>query len=232
MADKAVINRIKKLLALAKDNASKNEATAAALRAQQLIAEYDVSKEELHEDEQEEITEVNSGNIKGNPWSKALATTIADNFRCRYYLHSNGRRSWVTRRVTKSSENVVFIGYDTDANAATVTFDRLFEMGNRLADAECRAARAKYGTAQGVRNSFLLGFVEGIRKELEKQCVALMLVRPKAVDDYTEQRTAGFRSSSYTVRSANDATSYDNGVGAGRDSVRSARLGGQKALTA
>lgn len=232
MADKNIIDRIKKLLALAKGNTNAAEATAAALKAQKLIADYDVSKAELHEDEPEEIVEITSGEIKGKPWSKRLAHVIADNFRCQHFYNWSGHRSYWTGRATKESETVTFVGYDTDAEAATVTFNRLFEIGNRLADAECRKARRERGTAHGVRNSFLLGFVEGIRKELEKQCVALMLVRPKAVDDYYEERTAGFSSTRSTVRNAYAGASYDNGVTAGRDSVRSARLKGQAALTA
>lgn len=232
MADKSIIDRIKKLLALAKGNTNAAEATAAALKAQKLIADYDVSKAELHEDEPEEIAEVVSDEIKGKPWGKRLANVIADNFRCQHFYNWSGHRSVWTGRATKESETVTFVGYDTDAEAATVTFNRLFEIGNRLADAECRKARRERGTAYGVRNSFLLGFVEGIRKELEKQCVALMLVRPKAVDDYYEERTAGFSSTRSTVRNAYAGASYDSGVTAGRDSVRSARLKGQAALTA
>ena len=232
MADKKIIDRIKKLLALAKDNADAAEATAAALMAQKLIAKHDVSKDELHEGEPEEIAEVVSGEIKGKPWGKRLASVIADNFRCQHFYNWSGSRSHWTGRARKESETVTFVGYDTDAEAATVTFNRLFEIGNRLADAECRRARREKGTAYGVRNSFLLGLVEGIKRELEKQCVALMLVRPKAVDAYYEMRTAGFSSSRSTVRNAYAGASYDNGVSAGRDSVRSARLKGQAALTA
>ena len=233
MADQKIIDRIKKLLALAKDNVNAAEATAAALKAQKLIAEYDVSKVDLYGEKRDEITEVyNEHNIKNNPWGKRLAWAIADNFRCRWYTHYEGSKSYWTGRTTKTSENVVFMGYETDAQAAKVTYDRLYEIGLKLANRECRLARERYGTAQGVKNSFLLGYVDGIRKELEKQCEALVLVRPKAVDDYANERTRGFAKGSSTVRNAYDNGSYNSGKRAGRDSVRSARLGGQAALTA
>ena len=232
MAEKNIIDRIRKLLALAKGNTNVAEATAAALKAQKLIADYDVSKSELYADEPENITEVEGGEIKGNPWGRRLAKAIADNFRCKNYYSQTGTKSYWTGRVTVDSERVVFVGYETDAEAATVTFNRLFEIGGKLAAAECRKARNERGTASGVKNSFLLGFVKGIRKELEKQSQALILVRPKAVDDYYDEVTEGCSSSSSSVRNAYYGDAYDSGLAAGRDSVRSARLEGQAALTA
>lgn len=233
MADKSIIDRIKKLLALAKGNTNAAEATAAALKAQKLIADYDVSKADLYEDEPEDIRSVTNGNsIKGNPWARRLAHAIADNFRCRWYMDRSGTRDMRTRRVTIDDIHVVFVGYETDAEAATVTYDRLYEIGNKLANAEVRRSRREQGTACGVKNSFLLGYVDGIRKELEKQSMALILVRPKAVDDFYEELSSDFTTSHSSVRNAHYGSAYDNGRQAGRDSVRSARLKGQAALTA
>lgn len=232
MADKKIIDRIKKLLALAKGNENAAEATAAALMAQKLIAEHDVSKAELHEDEPENLVEVRSeSDTNSNPWGIKLAHAIADNFRCRMYLHSTSEfdhRVWRT----KTCRNIVFMGYDTDAEAAKVTFDRLYKIGNRLANAECRRERERWGSAAGVRNSYLTGFTKGIQDELEKQCVALMLVRPQAVDDFADEVTSSFKTVRTRVRNSNDRAAYDSGRAAGRESVRSARLGGQAALTA
>lgn len=233
MADKSIIDRIKKLLALAKGNTNAAEATAAALKAQKLIADYDVSKAELHEDEPENLVEITSeSNTHSNPWGVKLANVIADNFRCRLYLHTTtaGYDYWTRRKDT--SRNIVFMGYDTDAEAAKITFDRLYEIGNRLANAACRRERERWGSAVGVRNSFLMGFVKGIQDELEKQCVALMLVRPQAVDDFADEVTSSFRTVHTRVRNSDDRAAYNSGREAGRDSVRSARLKGQAALTA
>ena len=232
MANKSIIERIKKLLALAKDNPNAAEATAAALKAQKLIAEHDVSKAELHENEPENLVEVKSeSDTHGKPWGVALASAIADNFRCRLYLNSTRDYDHWTGR-SKSHRHIVFMGYDTDAEAAKVTFDRLYEIGNRLANAACRKERERWGSASGVRNSYLLGFVRGIKDELEKQSVALVLVRPKAVDDFADEVTAGFKKSRTRVRNTGDRAAYNSGREAGRDSVRSARMKGQAALTA
>lgn len=238
MAREQTINRIKKLLALAKDNANMAEATAAALKAQKLIADNDVSKDELYEKEPENIGKVEGRDIVGKPWAVYLARAIADNFRCQHYFTEGGYRGW-SGRVKKTSRKPVFVGYETDAEAARITFDRLYEIGERLADAECRRAKRLYGTTAGVRNSFLVGdgrstgYIGGIRSELEKQSKELMLVRPKAVDDFYEDMSKGFGQMHSSIRSQGySQDSANRGYDAGRDSLRSARMGGQLALEA
>ena len=51
----SVIEKIKKLLALASDNPSVTEAAAAALKAQKLIADNDIKDYELHEVQTKEV---------------------------------------------------------------------------------------------------------------------------------------------------------------------------------
>lgn len=236
MARENIIARIKKLLALASDNPSASEATAAALMAQKLIVDNDVSKDELYEDEPEEISEVEGANVIGKPWAMQLAQVIADNFRCQHFYNSKMQRTYWGRKRT-NSRKPVFVGYETDAEAARVTFDKLYEIGERLADAECRRQRSLYGTAAGVRNSFLVGdgtngYVGGIRSELEKQSRELMLVRRKEVDDYYDERTAGCSSLRSNIRGSYDGEAASRGYEAGRDSLRSARIAGRAALGA
>lgn len=224
-----IIEKIKKLLDLAADNPSEEEATAAALMAQRLIAKHDVQDIELLDKAPEDITELKSTDWHGNPWAVRLGHAIADNFRCQLYLNASGYKTW-SGRVRKTNEYIVFMGFQTDAEAATATFDRLYEIGAKLANAEVRKARSMYGTAAGVKNSFLVGFVDGIRSELEKQATALMIVTPQAVNDYATERSAGMRGCRKAVRGAYSGAAYDRGQEAGRDAMRGGRLSGQKAL--
>lgn len=229
MADKKVIARVKKLLALASNNPSAAEAARAALMAQKIIADYDLKKSDLYDDEPDIITEIKSGTFSGNLWAGRLAMAIADNFRCKSYrIHQQGCG------YVKAENLMVFVGYETDAQAALVTFERLFDIGNRLANREANEFRRIYGSAAGVRDSFLLGdnrcdgFVNGIRKELERQSHELMLVRPAAVDDYyaniTGLRKSRSRRRSYVENAAR------HGYDAGRDALRQTRMQGQLAL--
>lgn len=221
------IKRIKKLLALAADNPSPVEAAAAALKAQRLIAEHSVGEGELYERDDDEVAEAASAEFRRNMWSLELAQAISDGFRCRCYRSSERYRDGLHHRM-------VFVGHATDAQAAAVTFDRLLELGNRLADGEARAAREEFGSARGVRDSFLTGggrggYVGGIRSELERQSHELMLVRAKEVDDYYEGISRGFGTvSRRPYRYVEDYS--ERGYAAGRDALRSTRLGGQGAL--
>lgn len=224
MSRESTIERIKKLLELAANNPSEAEATAAALAAQRLIAQHDVRDEELMQTADEVIAEIKSGNYKGNPWAVMLAHAIADNFRCRLYLQANGNRDWFTGRLHKTAERVVFMGRETDATAATETFNKLFEIGNKLAAKEVREHLKMYGTSRGVKNSYLIGYVDGIRGELETQCKALALVCPQEVKDYAAERTNGMRGTSTSLRGGYDGGSYERGKVAGRDTMRAGSI--------
>jgi hypothetical protein len=224
MSRENTIERIKKLLELAANNPSEAEATAAALAAQRLIAQHDVRDEELMQTAEEVIAEIESGNFKGNPWAIMLAHAIVDNFRCRMYLTANGYRNWYSGRMCKTDQRVVFMGRETDATAATETFNRLFEIGNKLAAREAREQLRLYGTARGVKNSFLLGYVDGIKGELEAQCMALALFCPKEVSDYADERTSNMASTTSHIRNGGDGYSYGRGKVAGRDTMRAGSI--------
>ena len=103
-----------------------------------------------------------------------------------------------------------------------MTYEKLAEVGERLAKDECSRYRRLHGSARGVRNSFLLGYVHGVRAELEKQCQALMLVRPKAVVDYYDALDLG---KGRSRRFAHVADASEAGEAAGREAVRAGRIG-------
>ena len=215
-----VISKIRKLLALADGNANRNEAVAAALKAQKLIAEHDIEAYEIAGEEarREPVDIATDGYMRG-VWREWLACTVADNFRCKSYQHNTRKR-----RGTLTHE-VHFVGYDLDANAARLTYEKLVEVGERLALEECRRSRRALGHARGVKNDFLYGFVKGVRAELEKQCQALMLVCPAEVQEYfdgLDLRNAGKTKVKRTG-------ARERGEHAGRDAVRSGRIGASDA---
>ncbi len=195
-----IIDRIKKLFALAGNNPSTQEAKAAALKAQELIAEYDVKQSELLEDV-EEIIESSCYVGKGNKWKYLLANAIAKNFRCKCFSSNN--------------EKFVFCGHATDSAVAKETFEFLFNQNVKLSRAQAYKARKKNGTAYGVARSFSLGFVSGVKEVLDRQSTALMLVVPEDVEEEFKVRTKGFTTTKRRYSYSN-ASSYDNGVYAGR----------------
>lgn len=202
-----IIDKIRKVLELSKNNPSKEEAEAAALKAQKMLAEYHIEMADIESVSAiEEITEVQYYTGTGNKWKYSLASTIASNFRCCLYV------------INKSY--VVFYGYETDAQVAKEVFENLFNLGKRLAGKEYDTYKRKYGTAPGVMNTFYVGFVDGIRSVLEKQCTALVLVVPQLVKDNFKEVTKGTSQIRSSLR-YNSAMSgvYDRGYNSGRDAI-------------
>lgn len=210
---KDIIEKIKKILALAENNPNENEAVAAALKAQKLMAKFHIEEQELGE----EITEKNIDKLecvvngKSQKWKLQLASVLANNFRCRIYL-ING--------------NVTFYGYEEDIKICSEVFYSLYNIGVKLSDKAKREARKENGTATGVRNTFCYGFVQGIKSELEKQCTALMIVVPKEVNDSYTEMTKGFSQKKTSIRISSNKRIYDKGFQSGKDAIRSRGIEG------
>lgn len=211
-----IIEKIKKLLALSKNNTSQEEAISASLKAQKLIADYDVKDSEINGScKQQVVVTIESETYKGKQWRNSLAYVIAKNFRCRAYLspihHSKHN---VTNRIK-------FVGYEYDAEAALLVYNKMTEIGESLAREACREYKSRYGTCAGVKNTFLIGFVSGIDFELTKQCEALMLVTPKEVEAVVAN--IGLTTSKFYIdRPVIDAS--EEGYDAGKNAIRKSRI--------
>lgn len=119
-SNEKIIEKIKKVLELSKNNPSVEESQSAALKAQRLMAEYHISMTEIEAIEDvENIVEEKIDIGTGNKWKYTLSAIVADNFRCKYFYYG------------KSS--VVFYGYEKDAEIAVMTFKMLFTVGNKEA---------------------------------------------------------------------------------------------------
>lgn len=114
----------------------------------------------------------------GNKWKYELASVVARNYCCKVYY--------------KGSERIIFYGYKSDIIIARRMFSYLFEVGCRLARTYSAAERERRGCAEGVYNSYCLGFIEGVKSQLEKQCTALALVVPVKVEEEYKEMSAGW----------------------------------------
>lgn len=204
-----VLSQVKKLLALAGNNPSEAEASAAALKAQELIAKYNLTVSE-----EETIDMSESAFVTGvdKSWKYGLADIIDRNFRCRHY--------WIGRR------QVVFFGYKQDTLVAREVFEFLFKICERNARRECRISYQKYGTEKGVYFSYTRGFIEGVHQKLAAQCTALMIITPKEVHDKYEEhcKEMGAKkrtSSSNDGRKGFSHNHYNQGITDGRLAMNS-----------
>lgn len=216
-----IIEKIKKVLELSKNNPSEEEAKAAALKAQRLMAEYHISMVDIDATENiQEISEMAVDVGTGNKWKYTLAGIVAKNFRCRHFLYGK--------------ERIVFYGYKVDTEIAAETFKFLYSTGNKssvnyynkLRNKAKREYRRFDGS--GIKNAYLIGFLDGISEVLEKQCTALMIVVPKEVNEkYAERTSKGFRTVSRKPLSATSAyasQARNEGRIAGRSTIDSRKI--------
>ena len=220
----SAIEMIRKLFNVTEANgATEGEAINAALAAQRLIVKHGIEGWELAE-EGERIEEVEASRAKA--WQTSLAGIIADNFRCKVYVRSSYRPG--ARRASKS---VVFYGYRADAEAASLVYERLSRIGEKIGRHYASRRAQLMGIREGrevsaseVFNAWAAAFVLGINDELAKQSHELMIVCPKAVSDAFEQMSAGWGRERNRSRYHGDRATAEAGRRTGRDSVRSGRI--------
>ena len=221
MADmKKIVEKISNLLDLAGNNPNENEALAAALKAQELMAKYHIELAEVtrNRGEQEEIVteRCHADKMSGmSKWKRTLAHIIAENFCCKTYL--------------VGMKDVAFYGYQQDAQIAKQVFMFLFETGNRLARRQYNKAKKEGRYTKYVQNTYLMGFCAGIKEVLGKQCTALMVVVPQEVNDAYAVMAQNFRTIHNRIRADNSGSDYEQGVRDGKDTVSAKMLEGKSA---
>ena len=211
-----ILNKIKNLLDLANNKPNENEAIAAALKAQELMAKYNIELDQL-EDKKEtrEIVEEiyhQSDKHEMRKWKIGLADIIAQNFRCKVYF--------------MNKKDVVFYGYKEDAKIALNVFTYLYEIGNKFAVRYYNKCKKEGEETRGVMNTYLVGFKDGVAEVLEKQCTALMIVTPKEVTESFEEMTSGWKTIKSTLRLSGDTSAYSNGKSDGRDMATARNIEG------
>lgn len=178
-----VLEKVRKILALSEkgSNNSDAEAEAALLKAQELMAKYNISIEQVTE----ATTEIKYAHETcTHKWDmgfrKDLAPIIATNFRCHFYLRG---------------KNIVFVGRDFDARIAREAFEYAYEFALRGGNKQYNRAYQVGRETRGVFNSYVAGFLVGLRNKLGEQSAALMIITPPDVNKMFDDLTAGWKSS-------------------------------------
>lgn len=195
-----LMEKVKKLLALAGNNPSQDEANAAYLKAQKLIAEYNLNMSECGE-EKEEIITMLATHPNNNGYRTKLAVILARNFRCEVMMHSGV---------------VMFVGYKADVEVCTEVFNHAYKVSRREGQRMERLAKKNGESIHGVFNSYVLGFCDGIKYALDKQCTALMIVVPTEVHDEVQRRSSGKFKGGMKMKGYNNSA-YTSGLVDGRE---------------
>lgn len=169
-----MLEKIRELLNLGDSsrNNSDDEARAAMLKAQELMAKYDISAEEVEGEEEE----VYAHEVCEHKWDYAyripLATVLGKNFRCMVYC---------------SGKKVVFMGHSSDAQICKATFEFAYQFIQRQGNAIYNKKYSMGRPTKGVFNSYAHGFIVGLKEAFDAQCTALAIVTPQdVVDEFNE----------------------------------------------
>ena len=197
-----ILEKIEKLLALAGNNPRENEAISAALKAQELMAKYNIELADLEGKSLEQNIVEETYTPKANchyvrKWRYTLSQIIAKNFCCKTY--------------SINRDAIAFYGYEKDAKIAVEVFKFLFETGNKLANRYYLKCKKEGRDTKGVLNTYLVGFCDGIKEVLDKQCTALMIVVPKEVEEAYTEHSKNFRRINTGLTTSNDGRAYSEG---------------------
>lgn len=169
-ADQKILDRIRRLLAMAKDSSSPNEAAIAARRAQKLMEEYNIENVEsivtdLETDlnlGMESVTEfkvAEGRRAKEVPsWTSQLAVAVARLFDCEVKI---GRDDW-------GNAAIQFYGYKTDLAVAKWTFEFLLEQIRRFNN----EARKQYKGNRALLQDYRLGMIAGVYQVVKEAIAA------------------------------------------------------------
>lgn len=149
----SIIEKIRKLLALAERAGTEHEALVAMEKAQALLVEHGLSISEVHKDEVdfESVTQQYEWNAS---WIKYVAVGVAKLYLCHVYCVGNGTNSF----------SLVFSGSPVNIQTATYVMDVVVSTGKRLAREYGRQARIVNGdNAVSASNSFKKGFAMRIQ---------------------------------------------------------------------
>lgn len=196
-----IVDRVKKLFALAENNPSQEEAISATLKAQKLMLHYNIHEEDLLEELKEEINSVIASQSleKSENWRFPLAVTISKSFRCKAYKHEN---------------QVAFRGYKGDAEIALQTYLYLYKVIIKLTQ--------DFNTKS--RNSFIVGFLFGVKDALDKQCRALSVITPEKVENDWKKFTESCKLKPISKPSITNSSTYQEGYEAGMNAVESNKI--------
>lgn len=173
-----IIDKIDKLLALSRSD-NENEARAAMLKAQELIAKHNIDRAELGQEEEKNVITMTSTPFRDD-WVQLVAGVIANNFRCRSLVIVMRRGVFRVR----------FFGFYEDA----VISINIFQYAVKVVRKRFATLRAIYESADRVfgkaeKDAYVMGFCSGLEKNFEEQKrsnnqFALALVVPKEVDEF------------------------------------------------
>ena len=206
-----MLEKVQKLLALAGNNPSEEEAKAAAMKAQKLIAQYNLDMSALSSEEKVQYKLLKAVHPNNNGYRGTLASIVAPNFRCKAIYLGN---------------DVHFFGREGDVDACVNIFNYLYKTMRTNGCRQERIARKEGRSAHGVANCYWSGFMKGLKDELGAQSKALAIIVPEDVKDNFSKKfpRVGVDNRKGVRHTGYDSAAYQTGYNDGRSSMKKGAL--------
>ena len=199
MTREDALNLIQKLFNLGdkERNNSDQEAELAILKAQKLMAEYDISIEEIKEEKEPEYSHEMCEHKWNYGYRIPLANVLAKNFRCDLY---------------ERGKSIVFMGRKVDATICRQTFEFAYKYIMKRGNQEYNRRYEMGYTTRGVFNSYAQGFIIGLKKSLDEQCIALAIITPPDVTAKFKEMSEGWKQKTTKMGKATDVETFHKGI--------------------
>jgi hypothetical protein len=212
-----VIEKVRKALALARDNPNDHEAETAMLLAQRLLAKNGMSMNDVEDSEGDKLDRImemhiteRSGRIPW--WKKSLAYTIAENFKC---------KSLITR-FGNSNSSLTFFGLEEDVLVAVEVYQYAEMVIDKLAKSYVGKIYRSGESTKGVRNDFIYGFLTGLNDKFKEQVETnewglVLSMDALVVKTFSEKKMRKSSSSGIRPEFAGDSRAHDAGYKEGEN---------------
>lgn len=193
-----IADKIQKLLALAGNNSNESEAKAALLKAQELMAQYNIDMDGLHQEASIKYEFIVT-KVKAHKLNNSLASIIAGSFACKTIIF-NGKLS--------------MFGREDNSKAAASALEfahKVMVNGGNKATREAGIQPGHTGAAH-YYNSYCMGFLHGLKAALDAQTVALAVVVPEDVNKEFDKKFTNRKTYQSTgLKAAYGRSAYEAG---------------------
>lgn len=167
--NKSVKSKIVKLFALAGNNPSQEEAQAALLKAQELMAQHNLTMSDVQIEEQPTKVIEHGQAMEGEKlgwWKRRLGSIVANNFRCFHYY------AWAGR----GKHAVTFFGLKEDVEIAKEVFQYASIVIDYSANDFIKHWKKTFlyekpsrDLTTRTKNDYIVGFLQGLNDKFKEQ---------------------------------------------------------------
>lgn len=180
-----IIEKIEKLITLSGSD-NENEAKAAMIKAQELMAKYEIEQDRIDpERKKERPVACFTSPMFRDDWCVDVGSLIANNFRCRAVISQKFNRGGAYR--------LKFFGYEEDAEISINVFNYAVKVvRKRMATLRAIYHDADRDFGRNEKMAYVEGFCSGLHRNFEEQkkrseSFALALLVPEAVNKFVDE---------------------------------------------